>query len=424
MARRSDTGRVRSHNEDRVLADPSLIAVADGMGGAQAGEVAAEMAVEAIAGVARPAGVDAVRDAVRRANRDIRSAAERDPAKSGMGTTVTAALLDGGRLAVVHVGDSRAYLWRDGALRQLTEDHSVVAELVRRGSIAPEEAEAHPHRNVITRALGADVDVQVDVVSEEPRAGDVVLLCSDGLSSYVPEAAIAEALGASGDLEEVARRLVARANEAGGIDNVTVVLARVEPGEPEPGAGAGATLQVPRVSEDGPERGDTAEYARPRRDVTVIGGTQGRTGGTTATRPPAVLQEVRRRRSRVRVVLVSGFAVLVVAAGALTWVGSRTYTLAAGPGDTLWVEHGLPWEVAGLELSSGWQDTGVPVAAIREGGGEIDGGWHGRGEAVRDAAALTWRYGVADVPAIEIPAGPVLGPQPGGAAPAPTTPGP
>ncbi len=154
VAQLSDTGRVRHHNEDRSVATPDLLAVADGMGGAKAGEVAAQVAVEAVAALGPEAGADEVRTALENANRAIRRMARDDPDKSGMGTTMTAAMLRDGRLDVVHVGDSRAYLWRGSTLSQITEDHSVVAELVRRGSITAEEAEIHPHRNVITRALG------------------------------------------------------------------------------------------------------------------------------------------------------------------------------------------------------------------------------------------------------------------------------
>src|SRR5262249_19938222 len=163
LSARSDVGRVRAHNEDRYLAAPPLLAVADGMGGAQAGEVAAGVAVDHLEALGPDPSPEALQAAIVEANEAIRRMAAEDPERAGMGTTVTAALLgDGGRLELMHVGDSRAYLLRAGGLRQLTDDHSVVAELVRRGSIAPEEAEVHPQRNVITRALGAEDGVEVD----------------------------------------------------------------------------------------------------------------------------------------------------------------------------------------------------------------------------------------------------------------------
>jgi protein phosphatase len=402
----SDTGRVRSHNEDRSLAEPSLIAVADGMGGAQAGEVAAEVAVKAIAELRRPPSAAQVRDAIVRANSDIRRMADEDPDKAGMGTTVTAAVLDDGKLGVVHVGDSRAYLWRGRQLRQLTDDHSVVAEMVRRGSLAPEEAEAHPHRNVITRALGAEASIRVDEVSEELREGDIVLVCSDGLSSYVPDGRIAGELVEAQSLEDAARRLVGAANAAGGADNVTVVLARVGPAEDAPSAEAAGA-----AGEPGEEGADTAE-------IPVLGGTRGRAAQAAAAEGPSsrtarVLEPVGRRRGarRKRPYVIGALVVAIAAVGALTWIGSRTYSLAEDPDGTVAVEHGLPWSALGIDLAQPWQDTGVPADVAREGNpGALEGGWHGLGEAVQSAAALVWRHGVPEIRPLE-PPGTVIEPE-------------
>ena len=388
--------------------------MADGMGGALAGEVAAQVAVEAVAALAAPVTADDVRQALQEANRVIRRMAAEDPDKAGMGTTLTTALLAGDRLDVVHVGDSRAYLWRDGELRQLTEDHSVVAELVRRGSLSAEDAEHHPHRNVITRALGAEPDVVADTVSEALRDGDVVLLCSDGLSSYVPERDIAATLAAAGSLGEAAEALVERANAAGGTDNVTVVLARAGLA-PEGGGTAEATL--PGAEEPAPR---TAE-------MRVLGGVHGHAGmehDGPAARPPRVLERVPRRRTRVRGILVGVVVVLVAAAGILAWVASRNYTLEEAPDGTVRVMHGLPVSVAGLDLEAPWQNTGVPAAAVRaEQPGVFSSSWtQGQGDAVRQAADLVWRYGVSAVPAIAPP--PVRPPAPAapGATPPTSTP--
>jgi serine/threonine protein phosphatase PrpC len=229
LVARTDTGRVRSHNEDRYLERSDLLVVADGMGGAQAGEVAAGVAVQQLEGLRTPAqAADLVR-AIEEANRLIRRMAAEDPGRAGMGTTVTAALLsDGGRLEVLHVGDSRAYLLREGRLRRLTRDHSVVAEMVDRGTLTPEEAESHPHRNVITRALGAEAEVQIDHETETLRPGDVILVCSDGLSGHVEDEEIERVLGEAPSLEAAAAALVEHANAAGGADNVTVLLARLD----------------------------------------------------------------------------------------------------------------------------------------------------------------------------------------------------
>lgn len=384
----SDTGLVRNHNEDRALASRSLIAVADGMGGAQAGEVAAEMAVTRLRALAEPRRAEAVRDAVESANRDIRDVAEKDPGKAGMGTTVTAALIEGDYLDVVHVGDSRAYLWRDGALLQLSEDHSVVWELVKRGSITPEEAEHHPHRNVITRAVGAERQVQVDVRSHDVRDGDLILLCSDGLSAYVPEAEIEEALKGADDLEALATDLVKRANSKGGHDNVTVVLARVGEGEPS----------ADGVTETG-ETGETATAStRPMR---VLGGVRGHQGserlGSSSARRTQILQPVARRGTRVRPAFAAVAVVLALIVGGVAWVASRTYVVEAGPDDTVRVTNGFPLGIGGLDLAVPWQETGVPVDTVRmDDPAALRRRARGQGEAVELAAGLVWEFVLPD----------------------------
>jgi PPM family protein phosphatase len=387
LAELSDTGRVRHHNEDRSLGRPPVIAVADGMGGAKAGEVAAQLAVEEVARLAEPVALGDVRDAVGRANAAIRRMAREDPDKSGMGTTFTAAMLEDGRLDVVHVGDSRAYLWRDGRLRQLTEDHSVVAELVRRGSISPEDAEHHPHRNVITRALGAEPEVVADTFSEYLRDGDVVLLCSDGLSSYVAEPDIAAALEDAVTLADAARALVECANRAGGTDNVTVVLARV--GVIGDGQ-SGSTAEVPLI--DAPAAGAVAGTARA--------------GAGGASRRARVLERVpRRRRVRWRPVLAAAAVVLALVIGAVAWIASRSYSVEESPDGNVQVAHGLPFGVAGIELSSAWQVIGVPAEAVRASDpGALSGSARGQGEAVELAAGLVWRFALPETPAVRLPA--------------------
>jgi protein phosphatase len=402
----SDTGRIRHHNEDRALASPRVLVVADGMGGAKAGEVAAQMAVDAVSRLVGPVHENDVRGAVERANKAIRRLATDDPDKSGMGTTLTAAMLDEDRLDVVHVGDSRAYLWRDGTLRQVTEDHSVVAELVRRGSITREEAETHPHRNVITRALGAEEGIDADVVSVGLEDGDVVLLCSDGLSSYVAEAAIAEVLARNGTLEAAAKGLVGLANGAGGADNVTVVLARVAREEDT----SGDTAEAPAaVGEDG----DTAQATAG--EMRVLGGVHGHAGrgdGAPA-RTPKVLEPVRRRRSRVLPIVAGAVVLLLIAGGAIAWVSSRSYGLEEGPDGTVRVTNGLGWGVFGQDLSRTWQETGVSADTVRTAEPRaLSTGVHGQGEAVALAARLAWMYGVPQPPALEAPPEPAGPPTP------------
>ncbi len=225
-AGRSDAGRKRLRNEDAFVCDPPLFAVADGMGGAQAGELASGLAAAALR---EHGGGDAtetrIADLIQEANRRVYARASQDAAAAGMGTTVTVALVEGDCVVFGHVGDSRAYLLRDGQLRQVTDDHSLVAELVRSGRLSPEEAESHPQRSVITRALGTDPDVEIDTFALDARPGDLFLLCSDGLTSMVDDAAILEvAERYRGDLESAVHELLAAANRGGGEDNITAVL--------------------------------------------------------------------------------------------------------------------------------------------------------------------------------------------------------
>ena len=234
----TDTGRRRRQNEDAFVCEPPLFAIADGMGGAQAGELASRLAAAAIeeAGAA-VADEEGVAGAVRTANARIFERSLTDPAVAGMGTTATVALVDeqAGTLTLAHVGDSRAYRYRAGELEQLTTDHSLVAELVRSGRLTEAEAAVHPHRSVITRALGTEADVEVDTLSLELTPGDLVLLCSDGLSAMVRDDEIARLLEDSDrDPHVAAETLVRAANAAGGEDNVTVVLFELLEGEPRP----------------------------------------------------------------------------------------------------------------------------------------------------------------------------------------------
>ena len=224
----SDTGRKRRQNEDAYVCEPPLFAIADGMGGAQAGEVASGLAAAAFEeGAAAIHGEDGVATLVRAANARIFERAVHDPTVAGMGTTATVAVVDesAGTMTLAHVGDSRAYRYRGGALEQLTTDHSLVGELVRSGRLTEDEAAVHPHRSVITRALGTDADVEVDTLTVEVVPGDLVLLCSDGLSAMVRDEEIARVLEATGAApREAGEALIAAANAAGGEDNVTVVL--------------------------------------------------------------------------------------------------------------------------------------------------------------------------------------------------------
>jgi len=232
----TDTGRRRRQNEDAFVCDPPLFAIADGMGGAQAGELASRLAAAAIEEAASAVSDEEdVVGVVRAANALIFERSLHDPAVAGMGTTATVALVDERTelLTLAHVGDSRAYRYRAGELEQLTTDHSLVAELVRSGRLTEAEAAVHPHRSVITRALGTEAEVEVDTRTVEVASGDLVVLCSDGLSAMVRDDEIARLIGASDrDPHAAAEALVHAANEHGGDDNVTVVVFELIEGEP------------------------------------------------------------------------------------------------------------------------------------------------------------------------------------------------
>ena len=235
-AARSDVGMRRRGNEDRYALVPEhgFYLVADGMGGHTAGQVASQLAAEAAArAIAALEGAPAtasekLRMVVSAANRAIFLAAQRQPEYSGMGTTVVAVLAAGDRCALAHVGDSRAYLVRRGRIRQLTDDHSIVGELLRRQEISLDAAREHPHRHVLTRALGVRESVEPDLAELTPSPGDVFVLCSDGLINHVEDSELAKFVAETDDLQEACEDLVDLANGRGGEDNVTVVLARVD----------------------------------------------------------------------------------------------------------------------------------------------------------------------------------------------------
>ena len=244
---RTDVGQIRSNNEDsyRVLAPLNLFVVSDGMGGESHGEVASVLAVEIVATHCREASnnvaapfygeprpilsekTNRLASAVHLANRKIREAAQEDAARRGMGATILAAWVDWPRLSLVHVGDSRAYLLRGGVLEQLTSDHSLVAEQVRRGLLTPQQADASEMQSVLIRALGTDAEVEIDADEHVLVDGDILLLCSDGLTRMVTDPEIASTLLTHSNAQAAADRLIELANEYGGEDNVTVVVVRV-----------------------------------------------------------------------------------------------------------------------------------------------------------------------------------------------------
>jgi protein phosphatase len=255
----TDVGRVRSSNEDWKLENETLFAVADGLGGHVGGEIASRTAVEALkeAFFQRGWSIASLTEAVREANHAVFERSRKEPALRGMGTTLTVlALVDEeeGQLAVAHVGDSRAYLFRGGQLTQLTEDHSLVEEMIRSGELSSEDAALHPHRHVVTRALGIEPEVDADVRHLSPKPGDRVLLCSDGLINEVEETEIAAALSRTPDPGQTATELVREARAHGGNDNITVVVVDVLDTTTGTRAGATGTVAEPAVVESAPRR--------------------------------------------------------------------------------------------------------------------------------------------------------------------------
>ena len=275
----TDTGRKRRRNEDAYVIAPPLFAVADGMGGAQAGEIASKLAATVLEDTDSGAlsGRERVTSLIQEANARVYERSNTDPSASGMGTTMTVALVEDHEVTIGHVGDSRAYRARGGQLEQLTEDHSLVNELMKSGKLSPEEAETHPQRSVITRALGTDPDVDVDVFTVETEDGDVFLLCSDGLTAMVDDGEILGVLEHHrDDLKRVTKALVAAANRGGGEDNITVVAFAIAGG----GDDGADTEEMEAIVEDPPttervtgglEPAGESPEARARLVLTMLG---------------------------------------------------------------------------------------------------------------------------------------------------------
>ena len=324
----TDTGRRRRHNEDAYVCEPPLFAVADGMGGAQAGELASSLAAAALRDdtANREGGERRVDELIQEANRRVYQRQSQDASASGMGTTMTVALVEDGRVVIGHVGDSRAYLIRDRELEQLTEDHSLVAELVRSGKLSPEEAEDHPQRSVITRALGTDPDVDVDTFSVEAKPGDLFMLCSDGLSSMVDdETILGEIERNRPDLSAAAKALVRAANKGGGEDNITVIFFEIA----DAADTHERTLTLPPLEAD--EEDTLDELDR----VPAIATGDGR--------------PTQRQRGRRRGPLLAALAliVLVGASGVVVWGLWRSHFVGAEQDGHVAVYQGVPWNIVG-----------------------------------------------------------------------------
>lgn len=364
---KTHTGLQRPDNEDSMSARPPVFVVADGMGGAQAGEVASRLAVEAFE-QGLPDGGSAEERLVRRtreANLQIHELSHAEQERAGMGTTLTAAYVDGDELAIAHVGDSRAYLFRRGQLKRLTRDHTLVGALVEQGKLTEEEAAEHPQRSIITRALGPEADVEVDTWRYPLRAGDVVLLCSDGLTSMVPDDRISNVLLAAGNLEQMADGLIDEANAAGGRDNITVVLFRIEDADGDGSAaehtlvGTATAVTDHSVSPRSPTPPPAPPPApRSRSARARLARTQ---GGLPPTGPG-------RRRGRFAKPLAALLALVIVLflVGAGGYLASRQlYFVGTNSQGVVTIYRGLPYELpAGIRLYETFYVSGVPAALV------------------------------------------------------------
>ena len=377
QAGRTDVGRQRSANEDALVLSPPFFAVADGMGGARAGEVASSLAAgvfgeEGDSGEAPEVQLTRI---VKEANRRIFELAATDESHRGMGTTLTAAKVHDDEVSVGHVGDSRAYLLRDGALDQLTRDHSLVAELERTGQITPEAAEHHPQRSIITRALGPEPRVDVDTYTVTGRDGDVFLICSDGLTSMVTHDELATVLRSSGSLEDTAEALVRAANQSGGKDNITVVLFRLgEEDGPGPGAAAEETIPGTISAEEVRAAAPPPRPAAPPPPH-------------SAAPRPAAARARRRRRLRVGAAarVLAGVLFLAGVVAGLYALSRQVYFVATNEGGLVTLYRGVPYELPfGIDLYEQEYASGVPARAIPAARREtvLDHSWRSQEDAV------------------------------------------
>ncbi len=355
-AARSDVGLLRDGNEDSMYAGPRLLAVADGMGGHAAGEVASAVAIATIAPLdADPPGADlitALKDAVETANEQLRQMVQADGALDGMGTTLTALLWAGQRLGMVHIGDSRAYLLRDGVLKQITHDHTLVQNLLDEGRITAEEASTHPQRSWITKALDGRGEVELDLSIREVRAGDRYLLCTDGLSGVVSEETIRESLELP-EPQAACDRLIELALRGGGPDNVTVVVADVvsdnSPGEAPIVGGAAAAQSAGAPSPETPAGRAALIQPRPA-------------PATAHEEEPDEAPEASHHRWPL---IVGVLALIVVLAGlAAAWGYLRSQWYVGDDHGQIAVFRGVNGSVAGIELASVNRRTQLPVSAL------------------------------------------------------------
>ena len=355
----SDVGRVREGNEDSYLVHDPLFVVADGMGGHLAGDVASSTAVDVILSRSETASAEdpqTLADLVRSANSAIWDKAHNDPTLRGMGTTCTLVLLNEDRAHFAHVGDSRAYLLRDGQLRQVTEDHTLVARMVKEGRLQPEEAEHHPQRSIITRALGVDANVEVDLDSLQLQAGDRLLLCSDGLSSMIDHESIESALRDQSEPQAAADELVRRANAAGGEDNITVVLIDIT----DASSRGSASTSRSTTARTAPTSAGTAETPSIKDSSAVE---------PLRSPPPAIEKPEPRKRRWARPVIVSLVILGLLGVGAfflLDYLRTNSWYVGLNADDEVTIFQGRSEDLFGIDLDDEIESSDLKLADLPE----------------------------------------------------------
>jgi PPM family protein phosphatase len=336
----TDIGRVRERNEDSYLVEPPLYAVADGMGGARGGAVASSLALDTVEELFR-GGKASLADMIRSANRAVFERSISDRQVAGMGTTLTATTVDERGAHLGHVGDSRAYLLRAGALRQLTDDHTLVNRMVKAGEITPQEAGTHPHRNVLTRSIGTEPEVVVDENDVPLIDGDRLLLCSDGLTGMVTEPQIQAILETTPDPQEASDRLIKAANRAGGIDNITVVILDIHEGTEDPDV-------VPGRGTEGSRSAGPGERSHGGASSAVV----------AAHRRPSAAT-VKKWAIRTGIVVVAALAVFFAVRVYL----DRQWYVGESNGNVA-VFQGIPATIGNIHLSHVELETDIPVADV------------------------------------------------------------
>jgi serine/threonine protein phosphatase PrpC len=360
----TDVGRQRHTNEDRFYESPPVFAVADGMGGARSGEVASQIAVDEFAAhEGRDASPeDRLAEIARAANRKIYELAQSDESHAGMGTTLTAAMLVDNAVSLGHVGDSRAYRFRDDKLERLTQDHSLVEELMRMGRLSPEDAEVDPRRSIITRALGPEPTVDVETCTYPAKDGDVYMLCSDGLTGMVSEERMAEILRARSSLEQAARALVDEANAGGGKDNITVVLFKLAdddagPDEEESDTISGTEKLPAQESPQLDPGGDTMVIPRAQRTA--------HTAQPSAPAAPPAPPPVKRSRARWPLAAAVVLIIVIAALGGLYAVTRQLYFVGTDNTGLVTLYRGVPYDLPfGVKLYTREYESSVPASVL------------------------------------------------------------